>query len=154
MGRTHRKGSAMLAPRLHFEFLEEEMTRQSITLTDLSARSGIPDSTLSRIFHDQVGEPRASQVLAIANALGLDFHAVMRRAGLPIPDPAAPNAETLRQAAALETDPELAGFLRVAEQLRPADRDVVRAYMLFLEQQRAARQAAARNTPQSAEEDQ
>lgn len=145
----------MTARGLDFRFLEEEMRRQGLTLKDLEERTGVPDSTISRIVRNTVEEPRASQVMLVAAALGLDFSTVMRRAGLAIPDSSAPNAETLRQAIALDADPDLADLLREVEQLPPEDRDAVRAYMALLGQKRASRRRGRRRSdPRSAEEDQ
>lgn len=152
-GIRRRGARAMTAHRLDFRFLEAEMKAQGKTLKDLEAETGISDSTISRIFRDQVQEPRASQVMMVAAALGLEFHVVMRRAGLAIPDPAAPSAEAMRQAVALDADPDLAGLLRAVERLRPADRDAVRAYMALLEAQRQARsRPPGRTAPRSGEE--
>lgn len=144
-----RERGAMTAHKLDFRFLEEEMKSQGKTLKDLEAATGIPDSTISRIFRDKVREPRASQVMMVAAALDLEFHTVMRRAGLAIPDPTAPSAEALRQAVVLDADQELSDLLREAERLPPADRDAVRAYMALLEEQRASRRGPRRSGPQS-----
>lgn len=145
--RTQR--GAMTAHKLDFRFLEDEMKAQGKTLKDLEAMTGIPDSTISRIFRDKVREPRASQVMMVAAALGLSFHVVMQRAGLAIPDPTVPSAEALRQAVVLDADPDLADLLREAERLRPEDRDAVRAMMALLEEQRSRRRGRGRSGPQS-----
>lgn len=125
-------------------FLNDEMTKQSVTITELERRTEIPDATLGRILNGEVAEPKASQIAAIAKALGLKFWYVMQRGGFTTEVPDALSAEAQRLAVVFSEDQELSTLLKTVERLEPRDRDVVLAYVADLERRRESRQKVRR----------
>lgn len=118
------------------DYLQEEMVRQDVTQVELERRTGIPDSTLSRILSGEVDEPKPSQIARIAKALNLKFWALMQRAGYTTETPDEPDQEAQRLAELLMARPRLREIVHVAEQLTPEERDATLAYMALLRQGR------------------
>lgn len=131
-------------------FLREELSHQGITQVELERRTGIPDSTLSRILNGETAEPRASQIARIAKALGIKFWRLMQIAQFTTEVPDDPDDEVKRLAAAITARPALKALLDQAEQLTPEDREAVESYIRFLHHRRQKN----RTDSQSAQEDQ
>lgn len=124
-------------------FLREELDRQGITQVELERRTGIPDSTLSRILSGETPEPKGSQIARLAKALGMPFWRLMLIAGITDEVPDDPDAAALALAQAIQVRPELESILRRAEHLSPENRRALEEYAVFL----AARNHTSPPTP-------
>lgn len=131
------------------EYVRREMERQGITIVELETRSGIPDSTLSRILGGGVAEPRPSQIARIAKALGVKFWVVMQHAGYTTEAPDEPSDETRRLAVVLEAHPTLRQIVSEAEQLTAEEQDATLTYMLVIRQRRRSRRRGPPAAPEA-----
>lgn len=134
-------------------FLQDELARRRMPIAELEERSGIPDSTLSRIISGEVEEPRASQIAQIARGLDMSFWRLMQIAGYTTETPDAPGEEAQSLAASLLSQPELKMMMDEAAVLPPEDRDAVRSYMADLARRRQQRDQRRKNRrkPRSSE---
>lgn len=113
-------------------YLTEELANRNLTLLAIEAATGIPDSTLSRIFSGETPDPKASQLAKIARAMGIPGWKVMARAGMT-DEQGADSAEELQRIAAIVADhPELQGIMGKLTALGPRDLRAVRKYIELL----------------------
>ena len=120
-------------------FLRKEMDRRGMTQLDLEEASGIPDSTLSRLFNGKIAEPKGSMIAQLARALQIPFWELAQIAGFTTEIPGTPSAEATRLATLLESDPDLRSLMQEVAELNAEDRDVVQLYIESLRQRRQRR---------------
>lgn len=130
-------------------YIREVMDEQGMTQLELEQRSGVPDSTLSRILKGKVRDPKASVLAQIAKGLNVPFWRLMQHAGYTAEDPGAPTQEAQRLATLLEDRPELKAIMEQVADLTTEDREVVQEYILLLDQRRRRQ---SRKKSRSAEE--
>lgn len=134
-------------------YLRGKIERKEITLVELERRSGIPDSTLSRIVSGEVDEPKASQIAQLAHGLEMPFWKLMQIAGYTTEVPGNPSEDAQRIAATLEAQPDLRELMDEVAGLAPEDREATRAYIDVLQVRRLRRlqDRRTRKKPRSAE---
>lgn len=145
----HGKSGKRLAVSRLADYVREEMARQGMTQTELDQRSGIPDSTLSRILTGDVDEPKPSQIARIAKALGLPFWSLMLRAGYTTETPGDPDEETRRLADVLTARPLVHEIAHEAETLTAEEQHAVLAYIALIRQHRHQNRRSARRRKKS-----
>lgn len=132
-------------------YLRSRIDNGDITQVEIERRSGIPDSTLSRIISGEVDEPKASQIAQIAKALEMPFWRLMQIAGYTTSTPGDLSEEAQRLAVSLEAQPDLRALMDEASDLLPEDRDATRGYIADLQDRRLkrlqARQARKKTRP-------
>lgn len=83
--------------------LDRERVRAGVTLRGLNQATGIPLTSLHRLFHDQVSRPDPAHLALIADTLGAPRAPLFAAAGYPAPahslDSALRAAYTLPEAA-------------------------------------------------------
>lgn len=65
------------------ELLEAARVRGGMTLHGLSHSTGIPLTSLHRLFHDQVARPSPAHLATLADTLGLSRGVLLGAAGYP-----------------------------------------------------------------------
>lgn len=70
------------------QVLEALRVDGGLTLNGLSQTSGIPLTTLHRLFRDQVAKPNPAHLATLARVLGVHPHVLTAVAGYPDQDPA------------------------------------------------------------------
>jgi transcriptional regulator with XRE-family HTH domain len=131
MARKRKKMPVKLPPLA--VFLQDELENRPMTQAELSERSGIPDSTLSRIISGEVDEPKGSVVSQIARGLGMKFWELSAIMGITDDAPGTPEQEAAQIAALLAKDEALRPFLNRAIRYSPKNRAAVLAYMQMLD---------------------
>ncbi|MEY9890562.1 transcriptional regulator with XRE-family HTH domain [Catenulispora sp. MAP5-51] len=63
--------------------LEEARARSEVTLNALSTATGIPLTSLHRLFHDRVNRPSPAHLVTIADALNTPRGPLLAAAGFP-----------------------------------------------------------------------
>lgn len=116
-------------------FLQGELTRRNMTQLELEQRSGVPDSTLSRILSGEVAEPRGSVVALIAHGLEMKFWQLAEIMGISDAEPGSPEQEAAQIAALIKADPSLRQVMTRVMGYDPRNRAAVLAYMQLLEEQ-------------------
>lgn len=114
-------------------YIQAEMARQGMNLTDLSVASGVPDSTLSRYVNGTVKNPRASTLARIARGLGADWATMMDLAGLTTGIPAREQQSLPGDVLALlAVEPWLLDLIRQVGSLPPGQQRAVIAFIRHL----------------------
>lgn len=127
-GKTTESGNKRMLALINF--VQEEMARQGINQIELSRRSGVPNTTLSRHLNNEVDEWRPSIILKIATGLEVSFWRLMIIAGYPVDRPGSPEAQDRRLSELSDAFPWLVPFAEDLVELAPEDRETV---LLMLE---------------------
>lgn len=129
------------------EFWQKERNESGITFKEIEAKTGIPDSTISRWFAGEVADIKASQVAHVSLAMGIPWWRSMLHAWGGTDSPAEPTVEAQRIAAIIADEDDLQSLMGNVLELGPRDRRAVRKYIEMLKQD-------DHNDPQSSPESQ
>lgn len=80
---TTSEGLGMVVDSSLGSLLEDARLRSGLTLNALSARTGIPLTSLHRLFHDQVSRPSPTHLATIADVLNTARGPLLAAAGYP-----------------------------------------------------------------------
>lgn len=127
------------------EFWQKERRQSGITFKEIEAKTGIPDSTVSRWFAGEVADIKASQVAYVSIAMGIPWWKSMLHAWGGTDSPAEPTEEAQRIASIIADEGDLQSLMGNVLELGPRDRRAVRKYIEMLKQD-------DQNDPQSAQE--
>jgi transcriptional regulator with XRE-family HTH domain len=67
------------------QLLETLLDESELTLNALSRESGVPLTSVHRLFHDQVAKPNPAQLGQLARVLKVPVRALMSAARYPVP---------------------------------------------------------------------
>lgn len=110
-------------------FVRKEMGDRGWTQLDLSEKSSIPDSTLSRLLSGQVKEPKLSVLYQLAIAFGMPLSHLMALAGFPVEGVTTEDRQNKRLIALMDSFPWLPSVAEEIADLLPEDREAVLAYL-------------------------
>lgn len=117
-------------------YIREERKRRNWTQLDLAERSGVPDSTISRIEKGQGSEVEPQTVLRLARAFERPFWYLMSLQGYPIDglDPSGDSAAHVAQL--LDAFPWMADMAAELTELPPEDLQTIRDLLLLRRRRR------------------
>lgn len=118
-------------------FIRKEMEDRNWTQLDLSEKSSIPDSTLSRLLSGQVKEPKLSVLYQLAIAFGMPLSHLMAFSGFPAEGVTTADRQSQRLIALTEAFPWLASVVEEIADLLPEDREAILAYLETMRNRRA-----------------